>query len=126
MATAAAAPALIERVEPNWAMSSTATQASRAGVGQARPLLAEEQDAAPRQVVGLQRHRPRQVVDADQRQAAVVPGGPLDQGLDGLVVVLVLVAVGDHRAAPVPAAAADDVERLGVERVGGPDRPSRC
>ena len=89
--------------------------------GQAGPLLAEEQDAAPRQVVGLQRHRPRQVVDADQRQAAVVPGGPLDQGRDRLVVVLVLVAVGDHRTAPVPAAAADDVEGLGVERVGGAD-----
>src|SRR3954452_23433750 len=37
------------------------------------------------------------------------------------MVVLVLVAVGDHRAAPVPPAAADDVEGLGAHGVGGAD-----
>ena len=43
---------------------------------------------------------------------------PLREGRDIRVVLDVLVAVGDHRAALVPATAADDVHRIGGERVG--------
>ena len=43
---------------------------------------------------------------------------PRRELVDVRVVADVLVAVGDHRAAPVPAAVADDVHLGGQERVG--------
>src|SRR5258706_11098931 len=60
--------------------------------GESRALLTEEQNAAPWQVVGLQRHSARQIVDTQHRQLLRVrPGnksGPVG------VMPNVLVAVG--------------------------------
>ena len=118
MAIAAAALALIERVEPNCAIENVPSHASRAGSERPGPLLAEQEADPPR-------HRPSS------------PGGPSRAGCrcraaapsvgvevrrqvgDRLVVPDVLVAVGDHRPAPVPAPVADDVHLGGEERVGG-------
>ena len=68
MAMAAAAPTLIERVEPNCAIDTVTSHAARAASDRPGALLAEEQHALARQVVGLERHRAGEVVDADERQ----------------------------------------------------------
>ena len=124
MATAAAAPALIERVEPNCSMCSTTSQEARMFGREPGTLLPEDEDALTGQVMGLQGNRARKVVDADQRYAAAVGtrgGRPPDEVGRVRVVVLVLVAVRHHRAPPVPAPPAHDVEGRGVEGVGGAD-----
>src|SRR5918995_776630 len=76
----------------------------RAGVAggrrQAGTLLAEEQHAPAGKPGRLERHRSRQVVDADDRQPGA--GGPIQQVRNVGVVDDVLVEVGDHRSAPVP------------------------
>ena len=92
------------------------------GVGQARALLAEEQDAALGQLGGLQRHRAREVVDAHHRQP--LAGRPVDERLDRRMVRDVQVPIRDHRTTPVPAATSDDVDGRRAERVRvADDRP---
>ena len=119
---AAAAPALIDRVEPNCSMWRTTSHSAAHRLGQPRPLLTEDEDAPPRQVVGLERHGAREVVDADDDES-LAPRPP-GEGRRVQVVVLVLVAVGHHRPATVPATLADDVEGLGVEGIRrADDRP---
>ena len=61
--------------------------------------------------------RPRQVVDAEQGHLPVVQVGR--ERVHVRVVADVLIAVGDHRTAPVPAPVPDDVHLAGEERVGG-------
>ena len=118
MRSAAAAPALIDRVEPNCAIEHDRDTAPVAALGQARALLAEQQHAgraaarvapAAPSPAGCRRRPP-----AAPRAAA--HAGELG---DVRVVAHVLVAVGHHRAAPVPPPAPDDVHLAGEERVGG-------
>ncbi len=90
--------------------------------GDARSLLPEDEDALPRQVVGLDRDGARHVVDTDDAQGGppfARRARPGDEGLDVGMVVLDLVAVGDHRSAAVPPPLADDVEGRRAHRVGG-------
>src|SRR5690606_24864272 len=86
---------------------------------QAGSLLAEDENAFAGQGIGLQRDRAWKVVDPDQRK--VVGFRPCHQGSRVGVVVDVLVAVGHHRAAPVPAAAPHNVDGTGSESVRGAD-----
>src|SRR5918994_107904 len=92
----------------------------RAGVAggrrQAGALLAEEQHAPPGEPGSLERHRCRQVVDADDRQPGV--GGPVQQVGDVGMVDDVLVEVGHHRPPPVPPPATHDVHAGREEGVG--------
>src|ERR1035437_1710783 len=85
-------------------------------------LLAEEQNAVPGQVKGLDGLRTGQIVDTDDRDAGRAPfagrdSGPVDQVFDAGVVILVLVAIGHHGAPTVPPALPDDVKGLRVEGV---------
>ena len=91
-------------------------------LGQPGPLLAEQEAHPARHLGGLEGQRAGQVVDAPQgdRPARLVAEVRRERR-HVLVVDDVLVAVGDHRAAPVPAAVADDVDLAGEERVRGAD-----
>src|SRR5699024_5425272 len=80
-------------------------------------LLAHHQHGVVGQRGVLDRLRPFHEVDGDQRSTLLT--GPGDQVRGVGVVDLVLVAVGDHRATPVPAPAAHDVEGADGEGVGG-------
>src|SRR3954469_23288244 len=82
-------------------------------------LLPEQQHAGPGQLGGLERLGSGQVVHGQQRQVRIARPG--DQRRDIGVMPDVLVAVGDHRAPPVPALFAHDVHGLGQERVRGSD-----
>ena len=84
--------------------------------GQADPFLAEKQHAVLREWIGLNRHGAGQIVDSNQDQS--VRRGPSLQVLRILVVADVLVAIGDHSPAPVPALAPHDVHLGGKEGVG--------
>ena len=68
-----------------------------------------------REIEGLERHRARQVVDADQWELRRVrPGGEVR----GVVVVRdVQIAIGDHRAATIPPAPPHDADGGRIERV---------
>ena len=119
MAIAAAAPALIDRVEPNCAIDNVVSQAARMSSVSPGPSWPKTSTHALRQLGGLDRHRPGQVVDTDAAEAR--PSTPGREVLDSVVVAHVLVAVGDHRAAPVPTPPPDDVHLGGQERVRRPD-----
>src|SRR5690606_35887540 len=80
------------------------------------PFLAEQQHALLGQFRPIDRHRVAHVVDGDDRDAGLCR--PRGKRLDIRMVHDVLVAVGHHRAALVPAPAADDVHGVGEERVG--------
>ena len=80
-------------------------------------LLPEEQHASPWQVEGLEGDRPGEVVDADELEVAIA--APFGERGCVRVVAHVLVSVRHHRAAPVPAAPADDVDLGGEEGIGG-------
>ena len=98
----------------------------RAGLlGQARALLAEQQHAALGQ---RDRRRSAPSPAGCRRRAAAAPRSAAQAAsvVDGRVVADVLVAVGDHRAAAVPAAVADDVHLGGEERVGVAHDRCRC
>ena len=73
MAIAAAAEALIERVEPNCAIENVASQARAGRLGQPRALLAEQEADPARHLGGLEVQRAGQVVDAPA--AATGPPG---------------------------------------------------
>ena len=118
MAIAAAAPALIERVEPNWAMAGPRRRPAAPPSDRPGPPGRTAARTA-RHRVRLQRHRAGQVVDA-QHRAAPLAGPRRSRSASGWW-THVQVPVGDHRAAAVPPPAADDVDRGGVERVRGPD-----
>ena len=117
MAMPAATAALMLRVEPNWAIDTVNSAPALASVGDAGALLAEDQQAVPRQRGVFEARRAGHVVDGDDRQARVRGEGQQFGG--GVVVAQPLVAVGHHGAAPVPAAPADDVHGVDGERVGG-------
>ena len=104
MAMPAATPALIGPGGAELGDGQDAVGGVAGLVGQAGALLAEQEHAGPRELGRLQRPGPRQVVDGEQRQ--VRPARPVDQPADVGVVPHVLVAVGHHRAPPVPAPAA--------------------
>ena len=84
--------------------------------GQPDPFLAEKQHAVLGEWIDLDWHRAGQIVDANEHQ--VVFSGPRLQVLRILVVADVLVAIGDHSPAPVPALAPHDVHLGGKEGVG--------
>ncbi|MEY4898452.1 MAG: hypothetical protein RL294_263 [Actinomycetota bacterium] len=84
---------------------------------QPRALLAEQQHARLGQRGFVNRHRTRDVVDTDDRQ--FVGPRPFEKFVDRGVVNHMLVTIGDHRPALVPAPAADDVDRIREERVRG-------
>ena len=117
IATPAATPALIDRVEPNWAMETTRSALLVGDAGHARALLPEQQQAGPGQLGGLQPPSPGHIVDGHHGQ--LVPTGEGDQLGDRVVVVQPQVAVGDHGPAAVPAASAHDVHPGRAERVRG-------
>ena len=118
MAIAAARPALIERVEPNCAMEHTIEARGARLLRQPGALLPEEQHARARQVGRSSGTEPAGCRSPMIGRPSPPPRRP---GRRVGVVAHVLVAVGDHRAAPVPAATADDVDLLGEEGVGGAD-----
>src|SRR4029077_7358936 len=76
-------------------------------VGDAGPLLTEDQQAIPRQCGVFDSRRTGHVVDGDDGQTGVRGEGQQVGG--GGVVAQALVAVGHHGATPVPASTADDV-----------------
>lgn len=78
-------------------------------------LLAEDEHAGTRHVVRLDRHGTLDVVDADEGEFSA--DCPVDEVLDRAVVTHMLVPLGHHRAAPVPAAPANDVNLRRHERV---------
>ena len=118
IAIAAAAPALIERVEPYWVIATSPLAGRYHLVGQSRPLGAEDEADPFRQSAGLQRDRAGQVVNADD-DVLLFAHRRRERG-DVRVMFDTQVAVGHHRATAVPATPADDVHAGHVERVGGP------
>ena len=116
---AAAAEALIERVEPNWAIENVPSHASRASADRPGPSWPKSRHTSRGRSSVSIGSRAREVVDAEQGHALRVQVG--GQSGDVRVVVDVLVAVGDHRSPAVPPPVADDVHLLGQEGVGGPD-----
>ena len=118
IAIAAAAEALIERVEPNCAIEKVPSHASRAPLGQARdpPGRTGSRPAAARP---SSPGAPSRAGCRCRAGATLALVEVRRQVGDRRVVAHVLVAVGDHRAAPVPAPVADDVHLGGEERVGG-------
>ena len=84
MAIPLATPALMERVDPYWAIEQTSAAAARAGPDRPGPLLAEEQHAAARQVQRLDRYRAGQVVHARRpRGPRPPPRRPAPRGRGG-------------------------------------------
>ena len=120
MAIAAAAEALIERVEPNCAIEKVAV-ADRPRARRTAPGPPARTGSTPAAASPSSRGGPTR---AGCRCRAAAP--PRSRRYDARsaavgVVPDVLVAVGDHRAATVPAPVADDVHLRGQERVGGAD-----
>src|SRR5690625_3499376 len=85
--------------------------------GQPWAFLPEQQQAVVGQLGGLQWVCAGEVIDADDRQP-VLARVLQELGRAGMV-PNVLVPVGDHGPSAVPATAADDVDLLGEEGVGG-------
>ena len=117
MAIAAAAPALIDRVDPYWVMATSCWQTADQFVGEPRTLRAEDQADPLGQLGRLQRHGPRQVVDARRPRTP----SALSQSANSATVAwwcTCQIAVGDHGPTAVPAASADDVHAADIEGVG--------
>ena len=92
--------------------------AAASRLGDARPLLAEYQQAIPGQHGLFETHSSGNVVDRDHGEPGI--GGEGQQILGTVVMRQPLVAVCDHGAAAVPAPAADDVHDVDGERICGP------
>ncbi len=84
---------------------------------QAFPLLPEEKDARLGQVGRLEGNRAREIVDPDHRDS--LGRCPRRERLGVFVVAHVLVAVGDHRTASIPALAPNNVHLTCQKGVGG-------
>ena len=108
IAIAAAAEALIERVEPNCAIEKVPSQASRASSDSPGPSWPKRKQTRRGIAIVSRCCRAGQVVDAEQDAPPRLVEVRRQVGRR-LVVPHVLVAVGDHRAAPVPPPVADDV-----------------
>ena len=85
--------------------------------GDARPFLAEHQQAVPGQGDVLDARGPGDVIDRNDGQTGL--GGEVQQVGGRLVVAQPLIPVGDHRTPAVPAATPDDVHRVDGEGVRG-------
>ena len=119
IAIPAATPALMLRVDPNWAID-TVRSACRCACRSRRSLLTEQQHALARQVRGLQRYRSG-VLSTTTTTASPAPRPTISSST--VVVHQMLVAVGDHRPAPVPAPPPDDVHRGGADAFAVPTVP---
>ncbi len=92
------------------------------GVGQARPLLTEDENAALREGMTFEAGGPCEVVDPDERQLMLAGEGV--QVINAGMVANVLIAISNHGPAPVPSSTADDVDLGGEERVCRADHGS--
>ena len=122
MAMPAATAALMLRVDPNWAIDTVNAAPARASSVMPGPSWPNSSRQSRGSVVCSSRAAPGHVVDGDHRQAR--SGGEAQQLGGGVVVAQPLVAVGDHGAAAIPAAPADDVDGVDGERVGGAHHPA--
>ena len=113
IATPAATPALIERVEPNWAMDTTRSRLVR-GPDTPGPSCPNSSRQARGSSAVSSRRAPGTLSTAT---TASLPAGESDQLVDRVVVVQPQVAVGHHGPAAVPAASAHDVHPGRAERV---------
>ena len=84
--------------------------------GQARSLLAEDEETSLRQLHTLNRLRTGENIDSQHRNVNAFR--PLGELGNRWVMTHVLVAVGDHRSPAVPAPLPDDVNFGGKECVG--------
>jgi hypothetical protein len=107
---------LIERVRAELADREHAPASSRASADSPGPSWPNSRTQRRGSGVGVDRHAAGQVVDPEDGE--VLAPRPRGEAGEPRVVAHVLVAVGDHRAAAVPAPAADDVDLGGQEGVG--------
>ena len=115
MTTAPAALALIDRVDPYWVISMTpdaARSASGESPGPSCPNSSTQRSGISAWSTGTD------PATLSMRGSEGMPHPPTPRTRRRFVVAHVLVAVGDHGAAAVPPAAADDVHLGGEERVG--------
>ena len=117
IAMPAATAALMLRVEPNCAIETVSAAPSRASSLMPGPSWPNSSRQSRGSVVCSSRTAPGTLSTATTVRPAV--GGEAQQLGGGVVVPQMLVAVGDHGAAAVPAAAPDDVHGVHGERVGG-------
>ena len=122
MAIPAATATLMLRVDPNWAIETVSAAPVRASSLMPGPSWPNSSRQSRGSVVCSSRAAPGHDVDGDHRQACF--GGKAQQFGGVVVVAQSLVAVGDHGAAAIPAATADDVDGVHGERVGGAHHPA--
>ena len=118
MAIAAAAPALIERVDPNWAIDNVVPHAARissVSPGPSWPKTSTHASGSRAVSIGTEPGRL-----STPTSGRLFGGAQAANSVDRVVVAQVLVAIGHHRAAAVPALAPDDVDLGGEESVRRP------
>ena len=81
------------------------------------PFLTEQQHRIRGQIERLNRHATRQVVDTDQHN--VISTAPCGELQCALVMTHMLISVGDHGSATIPALATHDVNFLRQEGIRG-------
>ena len=120
IAMAAAAPALMDLVDPYCAIESVSRQQRRNGSDSPVPSWPPKTKThAGGKSAASSGARSRQVVDTEDRYRRL--GSPLVEGLDRCVVVDVLIPVGHHRSTAIPTSVSDDVHLGRKERVGSTD-----
>ena len=117
MAMPDATPALIDRVDPNMAIEHTRAQAARAAA-RTTPAPPGRTRARSGAAGRPSRGGPTPGRLSTPTSGRSAPARPRHEVVDGVVVLDVLVALGDHGAPPVPAAPTDDVDGGGAEGVG--------
>ena len=117
MAMPAATPALMLRVEPNWAIDTVSAAPARASSVMPGPSWPNTSRHSRGSAVSSSRTAPGHVVHRDDGQPGV--GREVQQLGGGVVVAQPLIAVGHHGAAAIPAPPPDDVHGVDGERVGG-------